>query len=143
MEIGERIKIVRDEIGLTQSDFASKIGIGQAALSALEKGVRSVTDRNIDLICREYSVSPDWLRTGEGDMFVQSDDSLFDRFIDENGLDALDAAIIRAFVKLPAASRHAVASAVRQMARECAAASNDYDAAIDIIEDKLAKNGIK
>lgn len=101
MEIGERIKIVRDEIGLTQSDFASKIGIGQAALSALEKGVRSVTDRNIDLICREYSVSPDWLRTGEGDMFVQSDDSLFDRFIDENGLDALDAAIIRAFVKLP------------------------------------------
>lgn len=143
MEIGERIKVIRDEIGLTQSDFASKIGIGQAALSALEKGIRSVTDRNIDLICREYSVNPIWIRTGEGEMFVQSDAGLFDRFIEENGLDTLDAAIIRAFVKLPAASRHAVASAVRQMARECAAASNDYDAAIDIIEDRLAKNGIK
>lgn len=145
MSVGKRIKELRTHpsVNLTQTKFGERIGLGQTAIGMYENEQRNVAEQTIILISKEFGVSDEWLRTGKGDMFVQSDDSLFDRFIDENGLDALDAAIIRAFVKLPAASRHAVASAVRQMARECAAASNDYDAAIDIIEDRLAKNGIK
>lgn len=69
MNIGERIRQLRLEINLNQADFAEHLGIGQAALSALEKGIRNVTDRNISLICDKFSVSENWLRTGEGEMF--------------------------------------------------------------------------
>lgn len=67
--MNERIKEIRNILQLNQSDFANKIGIGQAGLSAIEKGIRNVTDRNIQLICSAFNVNENWLRTGEGEMF--------------------------------------------------------------------------
>ena len=55
---------------MNQSDFGDKIGIGQAGVSAIEKGIRNITDRNIQLICEKFNVNEEWLRTGEGEMFV-------------------------------------------------------------------------
>lgn len=66
-----RIKKARIHLGYNQSEFASKIGLGQAALSAMEKGIRGITDRNIQIICKEFNVNEEWLRTGEGSMFVE------------------------------------------------------------------------
>ena len=40
--MNERLKIIRLKLKLTQDDFAKKIGIKQAAISAIEKGIRTV-----------------------------------------------------------------------------------------------------
>ena len=71
--MNERIKIVRRQLGLSQADFGSKLGVGKTAISKLENSENNVTDQMVILICREFSVSEEWLRTGEGDMFVNMD----------------------------------------------------------------------
>ena len=145
MDINERIKELRRALSLTQIEFGNRVGISQGHLTGIENGKKSVTYKTIKVISLEFGVSEEWLRTGEGDMFAQTDETIFDRFVAENGLDALDAAIIRAFVKLPIASRHAIVAAVREMAKECAAASGSEMSRADmenIIEDKLAEKGM-
>lgn len=72
--IGKRIKLARTQLEMTQADFANRLGIGQAALSSIEKGNRNVTDRNINLICSEFNVNEEWLRTGDGKMFAEHKD---------------------------------------------------------------------
>lgn len=68
MEINDRIKWLRKELGLNQTDFANRIGMKQTGLSAIEKGKVPVLDRNIKNICSEFRIDEDWLRTGEGEM---------------------------------------------------------------------------
>lgn len=69
--MNERIKQLRKELGLTLDKFGEKIGVGKTAISKIENGDRSVTDQMFKSICREFNVREEWLRTGEGEMFVQ------------------------------------------------------------------------
>ena len=73
MTQGERIREVRKTLGLTLEKFGEKIGMKKNSVSQLENGKNSVTEQVIKLICREYNVDPTWLTTGEGEMFVESD----------------------------------------------------------------------
>lgn len=66
----DRIKKVRKELDLTQQDFANKIGISRGNIAAYEVGKNEPSDAVISLICREFNVNENWLRTGEGDMFL-------------------------------------------------------------------------
>ena len=71
MTIGDRIKVLRKHKGLTQEQFAAIIHTSRSNLGNVETNTFSVTDRMIYDICREFQVSEDWLRTGEGEMFVE------------------------------------------------------------------------
>lgn len=64
-----RIEIIRKNAGLTQEQFAGKIGLSRNYLWMLESGSRTPSDRTIKDICREFGVDEHWLRTGEGEMF--------------------------------------------------------------------------
>ena len=68
--MNERIKHLRkDVLNISQEEFGKKIGMTKGAISQFEKGSYAPTDQTIMLICREFHVSEDWLRTGEGEMF--------------------------------------------------------------------------
>lgn len=67
----ERIKELRKALGLTQQKFADAIGVRQNTVAQYEMGRNPPTDTVLTLICREFNVSEDWLRRGEGEMFVQ------------------------------------------------------------------------
>ena len=79
MTQGERIKDVRNSLGLTLEKFGEKLGVTKTAISRLEKGERSLTEQMTKSICREFSVDYMWLTTGDGEMFVESDDDFFER----------------------------------------------------------------
>lgn len=79
MTQGERIKDVRNSLGLTLEKFGEKLGVTKTAISRLEKGERSLTEQMTKSICREFSVDYMWFTTGEGEMFVESDDDFFER----------------------------------------------------------------
>lgn len=79
MTQGERIKDVRNSLGLTLEKFGEKLGVTKTAISRLEKGERSLTEQMTKSICREFSVDYMWLATGEGEMFVETDDDFFER----------------------------------------------------------------
>ncbi len=65
----ERIRKLRKELGLTQQKFADALGVKQNTIAQYESGRNEPIDAVISLICREFNVSEDWLRTGEGEMF--------------------------------------------------------------------------
>lgn len=79
MTQGERVREVRKALGLTLEKFGEQIGIKKAAVSKIEKGENSLTDANIKAICREYGVDYIFLTTGEGEMFVDSDDDFMEK----------------------------------------------------------------
>lgn len=69
--MNERIKKIRKELGLTQHEFAERLNIGRGTLANYEVGRNEPIDAVISLICREFDVNEHWLRTGEGEMFIQ------------------------------------------------------------------------
>ena len=69
--MNERIKQLRKVLDLTQQKFADKLGVKRNTVGQWECGINALTDRVIFSICREFDVSEEWLRTGEGEMFEQ------------------------------------------------------------------------
>lgn len=65
----ERIKELRKELGLTQTEFAERIGSAQNTITGYETGRRVPSSQVITLIARTFDVNETWLRTGEGEMF--------------------------------------------------------------------------
>jgi transcriptional regulator with XRE-family HTH domain len=68
-EIGIRLREARKKLGLTQSTFASKIGVSDATVSTTESGKTPLTEANLRLICLTFGINEQWLRTAEGEMF--------------------------------------------------------------------------
>lgn len=70
MELFERIKNLRKEVlQKTQEEFSSVIKISRSNLGSIEIGRINVTSRVISVICTEYDVNEEWVRTGDGKMF--------------------------------------------------------------------------
>ena len=72
MTIGERIKTLRKKLDLTQKMFADRIGMKRNSIAQIELG-RNTSEQTIFSICREFNVNEDWLRNGNGDMFLPVD----------------------------------------------------------------------
>ena len=68
--MNERLKELRTTLGITLEEFGKRIGITRSAVGHLEKGSRNLTEQTLKSICREFGVNEEWLRTGEGEMFV-------------------------------------------------------------------------
>lgn len=71
MEQGQRVKAVRKELGMTLDAFGKRVGVTKTAISNIENGARCLTDQMLLSICREFNVNEQWLRSGEGDMFLR------------------------------------------------------------------------
>lgn len=67
----ERIKGLRKALGLTQQKFADALGVKQNTIAQYESGRNAPIDAVVSLICREFNVNEEWLRTGEGAMFLE------------------------------------------------------------------------
>lgn len=76
---GERVKEIRKALGLTLEKFGEKLGVGKTAISNIENGNRNLTEQMTKSICREFSVDYIWLTTGQGEMFVESDDDFIEK----------------------------------------------------------------
>lgn len=74
MTQGERVKEIRKTLHLTLEKFGAKLGVGKTAISKIEKGENNLTEQMTKSICREFNVDYMWLTTGEGEMFVETDD---------------------------------------------------------------------
>ncbi|KAA0257186.1 helix-turn-helix domain-containing protein [Deferribacter autotrophicus] len=73
IEICKRIKQIRKDLNVSQKEFAATIGISQGHLSKIERGEHSPDKPIIMSIAYSYGINPDWLLTGEGEMFRTND----------------------------------------------------------------------
>ena len=115
MTIGERIRLIRKETGLNQTDFGEKVGLRQSSLGQIESGVRNATDRTIILICEKYGVREEWLRNGTGEMFLESDSTIVSQLSSEYGLDAFEKVLIEGFLKMKPKERAVIKTYVRNL----------------------------
>lgn len=69
--MNERLKKLRKELDMTQQEFAEGIGIKRNTMATYESGRNEPIDAVISLICTKYNVNENWLRTGEGEMFIE------------------------------------------------------------------------
>lgn len=67
--MNERIKKLRQELGLSQDEFGRRLGVTRGAVTNIELNKVEPKPLFVDLICREFNVNEEWLRTGEGEMF--------------------------------------------------------------------------
>lgn len=112
-EITPRVKILRQALGMSQTDFGTKIGVTRGVINNLDRGLTDLQDPLLSLICSVFNVRREWLETGEGEMFEPKDaeapfydamgiitnevpDSFRKRFVialaelDDAGLDAME-----------------------------------------------------
>ena len=112
-EITPRVKILRQALGMSQTDFGAKIGVTRGVINNLDRGLTDLQDPLLSLICSVFNARREWLETGEGEMFEPKDaeapfydamgiitneepDSFRKRFVialaelDDAGLDAME-----------------------------------------------------
>lgn len=69
--VGGRIALVIETLGLKKVEFARAIKVDQSFISQVTAGKRNPSERTISDICREFGVREEWLRTGEGQMLAE------------------------------------------------------------------------
>lgn len=111
-----RIKKIRKELDLTQQEFAERIGVKRNTVATYEMGRSTPSDSALSLICREFNVNEEWLRSGTGEMFKASPTEVLDALAEEYGLTHGDYVLVEKFVNLKAEKRAAVVDYVLQAA---------------------------
>ena len=104
---GERVRAVRKQLGLSQTEFAARMGMTQGYVTNIERNIREVNARLAKLICDTYSVSETWLVSGEGDMFQDNEHLMLANLMKKHKLNSAEAALMEAFFKLTAIQREA------------------------------------
>lgn len=98
--MGERIRELRKSLGLTQQEFAERLGIKRNAIANYEVGRNDPADMVVSLICREFNVNEEWLRTGEGKMLAESKSFSLDEFVASRGGTDLELEILKTYFEI-------------------------------------------
>jgi transcriptional regulator with XRE-family HTH domain len=111
MTINERFKAVRNALGKNQSEFAEALGFAQTGISMIESHKRDVSDRHIKAICSIFNISEHWLRTGEGNMYVESEASLVDSLAKQMNMSAEQKKLMEIFLSMSDEKRDSISRA--------------------------------
>lgn len=118
MTTGERIRHFRKQIlKMTQEDFARKINISRSNLGNIEVGTIGLTDRVATDICNAFSVSEVWLRSGEGEIYRESESTLFSAFVRQYDLSDKEQQAARYLLSLSSEDRQQILRVVEGLAR--------------------------
>lgn len=109
-----RIKELRKHLHMTQIQFGERIGVKGNTVTGYETGLRNPTDAVVKSICREFGASETWLRTGEGEMFVESPDNVVDAVAEKLDLNDFERMILSAYVQLPKQLRDEFCKCMRE-----------------------------
>lgn len=66
----QRLKQLREKLGLTQKELADVLGIQQSSYAHIERGKILLTYRHLEKLHTLYQVNIHWLLTGEENMFI-------------------------------------------------------------------------
>ena len=71
--VNERLRLIRKMLGLSQQEFANRIGKTLKTVQRWESGQYNIPDSALRLISHTFGVSYEWLKTGEGDMWEKAE----------------------------------------------------------------------
>jgi repressor LexA len=97
--VGERIRLIRKALGLTQAELGEKIGRSWKTINRWEAGERDVPDTTLKLISSTFGVSYEWLKTGQGEMWERKEKTLLEE------LEAKRKELLEKLVRIPVVGR--------------------------------------
>ncbi len=109
MEMSERVRELRKKhLKMSQTAFGERLGVSRSVINNIESNALARPDQKLSLIklmCKEFSVSEEWILNGTGPMFVQADTFSLDKLAKERGATELELSIAKAYFELPQAVR--------------------------------------
>lgn len=106
MTLGERIKKIRSDAGLTQKEFGEVVGVGRLYVSSLEIGQAQPGKARLFVIADKFNVNLEWLQTGNGEPYLSDE---FKRERAERDY------IVRLFASLPVEMQKQIVDALREI----------------------------
>lgn len=103
--MGDRFKMIRKELKLSQDAFGKRLKITTSSISRIEAGINNPSDRTIALVCSEFGISEEWLRTGNGTKTLATSGTLLGQLQQKYDMSDLELRIIKSYLELPAESR--------------------------------------
>jgi repressor LexA len=97
--VGERIRLIRKALGLTQAEMGEKIGRSWKTINRWEAGERDVPNTALKLISSTFGVSYEWLKTGQGEMWEKREKTLLEE------LEAKTREVFEKLVRIPVVGR--------------------------------------
>lgn len=105
MEMYERIRQLRkDELKMSQEAFGKRLGVSRSVIKNIELNALARPEQKlslIKLICKEFSISEDWLLNGIGSMYMKSVTFSLDDFVKAKGMSELELEILKTYFELP------------------------------------------
>ena len=110
MFTGERLRLLRNTLNLSQDDFGKRLGVSNTAISKLEKNERNLTEQMLLSICREFKVDYFWLTEGRGEMFIETPESIVDDIAEDYDLYDIDKKMLEKYLSLSKEERNVIKS---------------------------------
>ena len=118
--MNERLKEIRKSMNMNQSEFAQLLGIGQSTLAMMEVSKRDISDRHIKTICAICKVNENWLRTGEGSIFLNDDGDFLSEMAAKYQLSNTQQILVRAVYEMPPEFQDMVIALAQKLVAESA-----------------------
>ena len=94
--LADRLDFLISNLNIKQRDAAERLGFTQSYLSMILNGTKKTpSSRFFEAAAREFSVNPDWLRSGKGDVYS----------VPGLSLPAQDAEIVARYKMLPSSDQ--------------------------------------
>lgn len=120
-QINERFREFRERLKISQKALGDALGLSNSGISNIEKGIRSVTDKHIKLLCATFNANEEWLRNGTEPIFKESNSTIISQLADEYDLDVYEKAMISSFLKLKPEQRQFVRNWIKNAMDEISA----------------------
>ena len=136
----ERLKALRSALNLSQQEFSERINVAQSTYAHFETGRRELRDIHISQICQAFNVSERWLRTGEGNMFEESSDSLISQLCEKYKLDDMARVLLETFISMPQNERDKIMEEFRAGNSRVLIATDVWGRGLDVQQVSLVIN---
>lgn len=133
LELHERIRELRKNyLHMSQTAFGAKLGVSRSVINNIELNALARPDQKLSLIklmCREFSVSEEWLLNGTEPMFIQPETFSLDQYLKERGCTTLEMEIVKAYFELDIDTRQKVFEVFEHFQSKITAAKEQLSAA--------------
>lgn len=101
--INQRFAELRKACKKNQVSFGKVLGLSRSGITDIESGRRNVTEKHLVMLSNwdEYNVNIDWLRTGKGEMFLQTETDALEMIRKEYHLTDAQFRFVSKFLRLP------------------------------------------
>jgi len=131
--------MLRQALDLTQQKFAEQIGVKRNTVANYETGRNTPIDAIVSSICRQFNVNEQWLRTGKGDMFNESDTFNLDEYAKHRGVSEYELHFAKTYFSLPLEFRTQMLESLRKCVERSEPTSGQTEATTSSADAQIAE----